>query len=326
MPPRRRCLLTPTISGGAGTLLALLLPLVCQAIHLDIYVPLPQGCIQYYALLANELLRGTTRRPTAPPEEHVPQPLAPPSEHVDLFSRHTPHVTLYLADFDLETDASTAHDADPAARALNTTKVTSFLGHIAALNFTDIIAGWECPLSLAPDPSTASYFQINGAYVMLPVENTPCLQTLSTTLLHSLQSYLRHPVVVPSWVASLPEPDRSAAIFRTRTYGSPNILERFAPHVTVGFDPAGQATSATQEFGQSSLKRVDTMEQWNDLYRPGHETCVDQVQGIAVGKTGEGGTVLANSKMGAWELKVVGHAEDDGTAPRVRTVMTTTKL
>lgn len=308
MPSRRRCL-KPTLFGRtAATLsLALLFPLLCQSIYLDIHVPLPQGCLKYHALLANRLLREASR-PTAPPptsqskndgENKVPQP----SERVDLFSHHTPHVTLYLADFDLEVDTDVQkEDSAGIAKALNKTKVGAFLGTISSLNFTEIMDGWNCPLSFAKDQSTSAYYNINGAYAMLPIEDTPCLQTLSTKLLHSLQSYVRHPIVVPSWVASLPEPDRSSAIYRSRTYGSPNVLEGFDPHVTVGFDPTvSDSSPAKHDSVQSSLQwRVDTMKQWNDAYQLVRETCIDEVQGIALGKNGVGGTVLANSIMGYW--------------------------
>lgn len=285
MPSRRRCL-KPTLFGRtAATLsLALLFPLLCQSIYLDIHVPLPQGCLKYHALLANRLLREASR-PTAPPptsqskndgENKVPQP----SERVDLFSHHTPHVTLYLADFDLEVDTDVQkEDSAGIAKALNKTKVGAFLGTISSLNFTEIMDGWNCPLSFAKDQSTSAYYNINGAYAMLPIEDTPCLQTLSTKLLHSLQSYVRHPIVVPSWVASLPEPDRSSAIYRSRTYGSPNVLEGFDPHVTVGFDPTvSDSSPAKHDSVQSSLQwRVDTMKQWNDAYQLVRETCIDEV-------------------------------------------------
>mmetsp|Transcript_27019 Transcript_27019/g.51098 ORF Transcript_27019/g.51098 Transcript_27019/m.51098 type:complete len:393 (-) Transcript_27019:170-1348(-) len=327
----------------------LLHPQPCQSIHLDIHVPLSQGCLEYYALLANRLLREASRPSSSSSSQlnnettgadqteekgEDDKEVSQPSEHVDLFMRHTPHVTLYLADFDLEVDeeavddtdadgaaaedaAQTANDIiDQAARALNLTKVAAFKDTIASLNFTEIISGWNCPLTFSvpeqdqqnqPTSSSSSYYKINGAYVMLPIENTPCLQTLSTTLLHTLQSYLKHPVLVPSWVASLAEPLRSSAIFRSRTYGSPNVLEGFDPHVTVGFDETVLvvgSSDADSSSERSSLQwRVEAMEEWNDAYQTERETCSDEVQGIALGKTGVGGTVLSDSRMGYWKFE-----------------------
>jgi len=355
--PRSRTIIIVALTQLLLTLtLVLLFPQPCQSIHLDIHVPLPQGCLEYYALLANRLLReasrpeaSTTTLPSSSSsssqsnketeadqtgkneeEEEVSQPL----EHVDLLMRHTPHVTLYLADFDLEVEEQAANDTDAdgaaaedaaqtangiidqAARALNLTKLAAFKDAIASLNLTEIMSGLEnCTLTFSsselPSSPSASYYKINGAYVMLPIENTPCLQTLSTALLHTLQSYLKHPVVVPSWVASLAEPARSLAIFRSRTYGSPNVLEGFDPHVTVGFDETVVTVSGTAQDNdadssseRSNLQwRVDTMEEWNDAYHQQRESCRDEVQGIALGKTGVGGTVLADSRMGYWKLE-----------------------
>mmetsp|Transcript_38298 Transcript_38298/g.92378 ORF Transcript_38298/g.92378 Transcript_38298/m.92378 type:complete len:364 (+) Transcript_38298:112-1203(+) len=342
MPPRR----TPSLMATTLLLLTssfLSFPLPCHSIFLDIHVPLPQGCLKYHALLANRLLRGASRPP--PPArsengEEEEDALTRPSEEVNLFSDHTPHVTLYLADFDLEADdedddaqePSSGGSADNAvstkAGALNQTKVDAFLDAISSLNLTGIIDGWECPLSLSEDPSTSVYYTVNGAYTMLPIKVTPCLQTLSTTLLRSLQSHLRYPIAVPIWVGELPEPARSAAIYRSREYGSPNVLEGFEPHVTVGFDPSGSKSDsspgtdggefAAREGGlsvanQAGLQwRDDSMKQWNDAFVQVRETCVDEVQGIALGKTGVGGTVLANSRMGYWHLTHETKS-DDGT-------------
>jgi len=309
MPSR----LTPTTAERAVALLALfLLPLLCGAVRLDLHVPLPEGCFRHYALLANRLLREASRPPASPTEDGGAEDAPRPSERVDLLSRHTPHVTLYLADFHLEDDGN-------ATQALNQTRVVEFLGTIGSLNFTDILAGWHCPLSYAQEPSTSAYFDINGAFAMLPVEDTPCLQTLSTTLLHSLQDYLRQPVEVPSWVASLPEPDRGAAIFRSRTYGSPNVLENFSPHVTVGFDPTAagaDATPAASGAVRSGVWRAAAMQRWNAAYERVRGTCLDEAQGVAVGRTGAEGTVLANARLGYWDLTVGGTAPGEGSVAR----------
>ena len=44
------------------------------------------------------------------------------------------------------------------------------------------------------------------------------------------------------------------------------------------------------------------MSQWSEMYNQGSATCVDEVEGIALGKTGLGGTGLVNSRMGYWNL------------------------
>ena len=158
---------------------------------------------------------------------------------MDLFTKDIPHVTLYLADFDLE--ATPQNTTTPTI--LNQTKVDSFLKTIGLLNFTKINAS-SCPLSFVAETSSSSFFSINnekyyvinGAYTMIPVKNNACLQHLSDSLLSPLQKYLKLPSPIPSWVNDLPEETRKEKIEKITSYGSPNVLENFEPHVTVGYD------------------------------------------------------------------------------------------
>ena len=230
-----------------------------------------------------------------------------PPEKINLFSDHTAHITLYLADFDLEANTQQHTDdintTTATAKALNQTKVNAFKKTISSLNFTSVVTGMDCHLSFTQSPSSADadiqYYKINGSYTMLLISNTPCLQRLSNTLLNALQVYIKHPVRVPTWVANLPEPQRSAAIYRTRQYGSPNIMEAYVPHVSVGYDPGIKMKASATDW------RIDIMKQWNDIYTQIHDECnMDNVQGIALGKNSVGGTVLADSRMGYWDIKV----------------------
>ena len=303
----------------------LLVPLVtifnlCHSIHLDIHVPLPKGCLKYHALLANRLLRSASRPPPAQTDDHN---LTQPTEQVNLFSEHTAHLTLYLANFDLEmnnnentplqTYDGINNNNIAVSTVLNQTKVDAFKNTISSLNFTNVLAGLNCPLSFTTTSSkyddNSIFYNIQGAYTMVPIDITPCLQKLSDSILHSLKPYLKYPIEVPSWVAELPEPDRSAAIYRTRQYGSPNVLQGFAPHVTVGYDPNLMANNLQW--------RIDTMNQWNDAYKQIRETCIDQVQGIALGKTGMGGTVLSSGRMGYWNVPVTSSKSKGGDETRV---------
>ena len=296
-----------------ASLLLLFVPL-CQSVYLDIHVPLPQrGCLEYQALFANRLLRSSSTRPVSSTTQTGESSQtddgassSSSSEQVDLFNKHTPHITLYLANFDLEvnnnnnalqqqTYGSTNNHIE-LQQLLNETKVNEFKQTISSLNFTDILIGLQnCHLSFKSTANDDIFYNINGSYTMLPIELTPCLQILSTTLLHALQSHLHHPIQVPSWVANMDEPERSKAIYRTRQYGSPNVLQAYVPHVTVGYDPS-ISKSLTSQW------RVDKMNEWNNLYKQERETCIDEVQGIALGMTSVGGTVLANSRMGYWNV------------------------
>jgi hypothetical protein len=328
----------------------------CQCILLDIHIPLVSpspsatsgGCVRDYALLANRLLR----------EASSLLPLADSNkEMVHLDTIHVPHVTLYLADFDLEVNNDEETDdlllaqqsrrglshgndwnshiiATAKHRALNQTKVDMFLHTISSINFHDIITqttttiegGGQggCHLSIIPSsmdtlPSTSSlfsqeilhYYTIVGNYIMLPINNTSCLSTLSNTLLSALKQYIHQPVLVPNWVANLPEPARSAAIYRSRTYGSSNVLQGFIPHVTVGYEEPNSTIplDVGQQQQQQQQWRRDVMEQWNTIYLnkslvSGRQECSrsDIVTAIALGKSSIGGTVVANSNLGYWPL------------------------
>lgn len=367
-----------------------------QAIHLDVHIPLPNGCLMAQALRANLLLKDIGHTP--PPQRREPNShekddesttvpedsQALMEEQVDLFMRHTPHITLYLADFDLDKAVVNSTDAAGVRDELNHTRVDALLKTISSINFTDIVNVSECPLSFttasndqsSPKQSdeyfslnTDQYYIINGDYIMLPVKNTPCLQTLSDALLEPLQQYLKHPIEIPSWVDSLPEPKRSEKISATMRYGSPNVLGGFEPHVTVGYDPSAVASNSraaacpsgqcldytgtcqtevncfadpcdmmecvapkvcranycggcnasceqvnTEKNDENTVElstneetslqmRVEAMQQWNDDYQLIHEGCVDQVEGIAVGRNGIGGTVITGSRMKYWSLE-----------------------
>ncbi len=328
---------------------------------------------------------------------------------MDLYDLHVPHVTLYLADFDLEDDdddddagdddvdfvaarppsslpsqtyIGTTNDRrrvhpdddggtrNPSSTKLNSTKVNAFLDDISNIDLGGIYASHEddvtnattmggCHLALFPPSNTTAssdddneydgdeydddddyerdshsspYYVINGDYTMLRLRRSDCLRSISDALLTALKSHVRRPVIVPSWVASMPEPYRSAGIYRCREYGSPNVLDGFVPHVTVGYDPTNASSASTSreadrrgdrattygDDGGAKRRRdrmrwrIEAMERWARMYERlgdapydgGREglTCVDDVAGIALGVSGVGGTVLANTNMGYWTL------------------------
>ena len=277
--------------------------IVSHAIYLDIHVPLPSDdCLMTQTLRANELLRSFSSSQNSN------------SEQIDLFSRHTPHITLFLADFDLEIhdDDNGMEEDNESVAKLNVTKVDFFLETISKINFTQVVQGLECTLSLSTQSflehhhydssNRGKFYIINGAFTMLNVQNNPCLKALSSAVLDPVESFIKRPVIVPSWVASLKEPERSAAIYRCRKYGSPNVLEGFKPHLTVGYDPSTTETSAAAAHLHW---REDVMEQWNEEFSISMgESCSSEVMGIAVGRNSIGGTVLANSRMRYWNVVV----------------------
>lgn len=162
----------------------------CNSVYLDVHIPLPEGCVKYNALLANRLLRRSND-----------------NEQVNLFSTHEPHITLYLADFELEKT-----DDD---KVLNQTRVAEMKADIEKTNFTQIMSKEpSCQLTLrAGHKEPSLFYVVNGAYTMLPVKKTDCLQLLSDTMLSTLEPYIRKPVKVPSWVNDLPESERIAGMY-----------------------------------------------------------------------------------------------------------------
>lgn len=323
-----------------------------EAIYLDIHVPLLQipddsnngsECLMSETLRANELLRSYSIANGT--DDALPLP--PVREQIDLFTKHTPHITLFLADFALERDKNGNDDDesgnffhDPSAaiiaddsqkqeqhqqqtewipKELNATKVRSFLNKISSINFTNIIHDWdECNLSLTSTQSflqdkennenkknSKKYYNINGSYTMLNIHKTSCLQTLSNTIVQSVQSFIKHPIICPSWIGSLPEPQRSMSIYNCRTYGSPTVFERFTPHLTVGFD-----ISSDYDDDNTMKWREDAMDRWNEGFalvddgnsNNGDDGCTANIEGIAVGVNSVGGTVLANTRLKYWRL------------------------
>jgi len=297
----------------AALLLHLTIIAISHAIYLDIHVPLPNDddCLMTQTLRANELLRSYSSNQNYD------------SEQVDLFSRHVPHITLFLADFDLELDDGNNAE-DESLLQLNVTKVDSFLAAISTINFTQVIQGLDCTLSLSTQSfivehnddsnNNDKFYTINGAFTMLNVQNTPCLKALSSAILDPVESFVKRPIIVPSWAASLPEPERSAAIYRSRKYGSPNVKEGFSPHLTVGFDDPSRGSAAGATYHHSSHAdmnsetsmqwREDAMYQWNKGFALlMNDGCSSEVKGIAVGRNSIGGTVLANSRMRYWKVE-----------------------
>ena len=262
---------------------------ISHAIYLDIHVPLLpfDDCLLTQTLRANELLRQNSD-----------------TEQVDLFTKHTPHITLFLADFDLELHDDRQLENGKSLAQLNVTKVNSFLKTISKINFTEVVQGMDCTLSLSEDDpdNSKQFYTINGSFTMLNVQNTPCLKALSNATVFPLESFIKRPVIVPSWVASLEEPERSAAIYRSRKYGSPNIFEGFTPHLTVGFDPSTNNNSA--DTAAHHHWREDAMKQWNEGFISllVNDGCSSSVMGVAVARNSIGGTVLANSRMGYWNV------------------------
>ena len=132
-------------------------------------------------------------------------------EEIDFFNVHTPHITLYQADFDIDN------------------KTKEFINAAVAA-----IGNQAQPCHIAWPSSNTSI--VSNDYAMHPIKNAPCLQQLSNRMVETLQVYIHRPPPIPEWIYSLPLEERRRALQLVKKYGSPNVFARFQPHVTVGYD------------------------------------------------------------------------------------------
>ncbi|ELM3737726.1 2'-5' RNA ligase family protein [Edwardsiella piscicida] len=138
-----------------------------------------------------------------------------------------PHVTLYLAEY--------GPDALPRLKQ-----------EVAALSQRQR----AFPLRLT------HLIQTRGDWLMVAVENSRELQSLSDTLVRRLSPYRDKGAPLPGWVKAYPE--KKTAFVR---YGSPNVFSHFDPHVTLLAQSDHAALSQFmqrdgQRFGAQTLEAV----------------------------------------------------------------------
>lgn len=117
---------------------------------------------------------------------------------------------------------------------------------------------------------------------MYPIANNPCLQQLSNRIVRALKSFVHRPPQIPKWVNSLPPKERQRAFDLIHKFGSPNVFERFAPHVTVGFDQV-----------YPPVRRKHALE---TLQTP--TNCIAQLTLVSIARVGVGGSVLQDGVIG----------------------------
>lgn len=130
---------------------------------------------------------------------------------IDFHTKHTPHITLYLTEWQCS--------VPPCAQHLDDT-LTPTLHDLS----------WQelCTVKIG-SPYAA------GSFAMLNVTISSCLQLYSDSIVNATYSMAQPNQSVPAWVHSLPEPERSEKIHDVRMYGSPNVFGQFEPHVTIGW-------------------------------------------------------------------------------------------
>ena len=183
-----------------------------------------------------------------------------PTEKIDFFSKHVPHITLYQVDLDFN---STDELLKAAAAAVG---------------------------NLTPPCQVAwpLHAIIPSAYAMYPIQNALCLQTLSNKMVVALKKFMHRPPLIPDWVRALPWLERAEALELIELYGSPNVMERFRPHVTVGFDKVA-----------SPKKRREVLQ---TIITP--PNCQGRLAAISIARVGVGGSVLQDGILGQIPLYV----------------------
>ncbi len=227
------------------TLSFLLIILVkCRGTLIDVHLPLKlvqnsttDLCPYHQALEANLRLRQLSIK-----------------EEIDFFTLHTPHITLYQADFDIVN--KTDEFINATAEAIESIKNAQPWCHISWPN--------------------ASASIVSHDYAMYPISNNDCLQSLSNHIVKALKGYIHRPPIIPDWVYSLPRKQRQRALALIQTYGSPNVMERFQPHVTVGYDAV---------YPSVRRKRV-----LDSLTTP--NMCQANLAFVSIANVGVGGSVL----------------------------------
>jgi hypothetical protein len=252
-----------------------------MAILLDIHIPLhgqhghdhdtphsASSCMHDVAMDMNQELRNLL----APRNTNINVNINP--EKVDFTTKHTPHVTLYLADFMEDTD--------------------SMEELVTVLKETVPVLLVPCNMTLdQPLPYSAK-----SGYAMIGVELSTCLQLLSDTLVHRTHHLITQPAPIPDWVYALKEPLRSRKIHLIQQYGSPNVFSEFQPHVTVayfefGYDNHYDVTDTNSSSMIVEQKWQEMSEEFNSSNSTtANHHCHGISKSIALGRSSVGGSVL----------------------------------
>jgi hypothetical protein len=140
---------------------------------------------------------------------------------------HTPHVTLYLSKF----PESVLPDLINAIRE----------------------AVKDSAFNLPCESKTSSVFA-SGSYIMLPISESVCLQSMSNIVVQHTHHMALPNQTAPAWLLALPEPQRSMKMDMLNRFGSPNVFRQYEPHITLACSAsATELAVATRALDGNSL-------------------------------------------------------------------------
>jgi hypothetical protein len=247
----------------AGSLLQLLrLASAVTPIFVDIHIPV-SGASYDAAVAANQFLN---------------QKLG--NSEIDFKTLHTPHVTLYLTAW-----TCPVQDTQPLPSC-----VAQIEDAVASAMYDLYIPGKFGPCEISVSAPYAT-----GTYAMMNVSDTSgCLQRYSDLIVNATYTLSEPNQTAPSWVNSLPEPERSEKIHDVKEYGSPNVFNQFQPHVSVAWSSSAAAVSAAV----AALKTKPTTFR-GDI--------------VALGSVGNHGTVLQHQDLAIFNVTVRKPCDNYGT-------------
>lgn len=191
------------------------------------------------------------------------------NSEVNFESTDIPHITLYLTSFTCPTNTNT--------------------NDICVDKIKDAIDTIEYGLAFQICNVTLSQPFAAGTYLMLNVSLTSCLQHYSDTVVNTTYKLSQPNQTAPSWVHSLPEPERSEKMHDITEYGSPNVFNQFQPHVTIAWS---NDTSAIKKAAASlEFKSITFTSNF-----------------LGLGSVGNHGTVLRDEDYALYNLTARGNA------------------
>ena len=200
------------------------------------------------------------------------------NDQIDFATAHTPHVTLYLTAWNCEHDDDGVDNGETCAEQIEDA--------VESTMYELYIPGQFGPCEVSVGEPYAA-----GTYAMMNVslDRAGCLQRYSDLIVNATYELSAPHQTVPSWVRTLPEPERSEKIHDIEKYGSPNVFSQFQPHVSIGWSDNASAIAAAVEALRKSLQNSSSAVSF-----------LGEI--VALGSVGLHGTVLQHADLAVFNV------------------------